>query len=62
MKKIKVLISRVIIKLSKKRLIHFTVNPQVKTVFLMGMFRSGTSLTCQILLKNGLNLGPKWRL
>lgn len=59
---LKVLITRVLIWFSKRRYINFNTRNTSKVVFVVGMFRSGTSITSKILMQSGLNFGPHWRL
>nr|WP_321410885.1 sulfotransferase [uncultured Carboxylicivirga sp.] len=62
MLKLEQLLIRILLKVSKNKHIEFTTNENLPIVFMLGMFRSGTSLTCRILEKIGFNLSPKWRL
>lgn len=48
--------------LGKDRYLEFNERRDEEIIFVMGMFRSGTSLTCNILSLIGFKIGPDWTL
>ncbi|WMI69837.1 sulfotransferase [Mangrovimonas sp. YM274] len=59
---IKKLVVKILISCFGNRIISFEENDSGKVVFIMGMFRSGTTLTAQVMRGLGFKMGPDWQL
>ncbi|HPF97437.1 MAG: sulfotransferase [Ignavibacteriae bacterium] len=60
--RIKKIITKVLIFLSFNRYIEFKPNYNCKIIFMMGMFRSGTSFSMSVFEKLGFDVGPSYRM
>lgn len=56
------IVIKVLVLLSRNRYIDFREQNNTEVTFVMGMFRSGTTLTSKVLERFGFNFGSKWRL